>query len=250
MSLSNANTLRSRVTAVTHLCADLKAILERNDEFDTFFNVYSGISNGEVAAGVVGSLKPLYDIWGNAVNMASRMDSTGLTGKIQVGIIKRYAIKVIRHHHMRVIITNLIFRFQQVTENTAKILDDCGILTTYRGETFVKGAGYIRTYFVPLDEDFNLVRKEESSSFYQVEDRNRYYSIRNNMMFGGTLGNSAENLDAMSESSTYDIRNISTGDDTSFDGNSATLTDESMSIESSDNTSYQSSEPEVIETRC
>lgn len=37
-----------------------------------------------VTAGVVGSSKPLYDIWGNAVNMASRMDSTGTTGKIQV----------------------------------------------------------------------------------------------------------------------------------------------------------------------
>lgn len=46
-----------------------------------------GISNGEIAAGVVGSLKPLYDIWGHAVNMASRMDSTGQSGKIQVRII-------------------------------------------------------------------------------------------------------------------------------------------------------------------
>lgn len=46
--------------------------------------MFIGISNGEVAAGVVGSLKPLYDIWGNAVNMASRMDSTGETGRIQV----------------------------------------------------------------------------------------------------------------------------------------------------------------------
>lgn len=45
---------------------------------------WSGISHGEVAAGVVGSLKPLYDIWGHAVNMSSRMDSTGEPGKIQV----------------------------------------------------------------------------------------------------------------------------------------------------------------------
>ncbi|KAI5639778.1 adenylate and guanylate cyclase catalytic domain-containing protein [Phthorimaea operculella] len=46
-------------------------------------NLRIGISNGKVAAGVVGSLKPLYDIWGHAVNMASRMASTGETGKIQ-----------------------------------------------------------------------------------------------------------------------------------------------------------------------
>lgn len=52
----------------------------------SFYNL-QGISNGKVAAGVVGSLKPLYDIWGHAVNMASRMDSTGETGKIQVSFI-------------------------------------------------------------------------------------------------------------------------------------------------------------------
>ena len=30
-------------------------------------------------------MKPQYDIWGNTVNVASRMDSTGEIGKIQVG---------------------------------------------------------------------------------------------------------------------------------------------------------------------
>ncbi|CAB3240393.1 unnamed protein product [Arctia plantaginis] len=114
-------------------------------------NIRIGISNGEVAAGVVGSQKPLYDIWGHAVNMASRMDSTGDSGKIQV------------------------------TENTAIILDECDILTTCRGETFVKGAGYIKTYFVPLDENFNLIMKENSMNYYRVQDRARYFNIRNSM---------------------------------------------------------------------
>lgn len=35
-------------------------------------------------AGVIGARKPQYDIWGNTVNVASRMESTGELGKIQV----------------------------------------------------------------------------------------------------------------------------------------------------------------------
>lgn len=34
--------------------------------------------------GVIGARKPVYDIWGNTVNEASRMDSTGTMGRIQV----------------------------------------------------------------------------------------------------------------------------------------------------------------------
>ena len=37
-------------------------------------------------AGVIGANKPQYDIWGNSVNVASRMDSTCTIGKIQVNI--------------------------------------------------------------------------------------------------------------------------------------------------------------------
>lgn len=44
----------------------------------------SGIDYGNATAGVVGAKKPLYDIWGHAVNMASRLDTTGQAGKIQV----------------------------------------------------------------------------------------------------------------------------------------------------------------------
>ncbi|KAL1116098.1 hypothetical protein AAG570_005593 [Ranatra chinensis] len=43
-----------------------------------------GYNFGDVTAGVIGTKKLLYDIWGDAVNIASRMDSTGVKGKIQV----------------------------------------------------------------------------------------------------------------------------------------------------------------------
>ena len=39
---------------------------------------------GPVIAGVIGSKKPQYDIWGKIVNLAARMDTTGDEGKIQV----------------------------------------------------------------------------------------------------------------------------------------------------------------------
>lgn len=41
-------------------------------------------SSGALVSGVIGARKPVYDIWGNTVNVASRMDSTGENWKIQV----------------------------------------------------------------------------------------------------------------------------------------------------------------------
>lgn len=57
------------------------------------FRLRIGISHGEVTAGVVGAQKPLYDIWGDAVNMASRMDTTGVPGKIQVRLKLNFSLK-------------------------------------------------------------------------------------------------------------------------------------------------------------
>nr|XP_043069750.1 adenylyl cyclase X E-like [Drosophila bipectinata] len=82
-----------------------------------------GIAHGPVMAGVVGLSKPHYDIWGHAVNMASRMASTGVQGRIQV------------------------------PRKTAKVLRAFNIHCEYRGPTPVKGVGDVPTYLVALEQD-------------------------------------------------------------------------------------------------
>ncbi|XP_045602391.1 adenylate cyclase type 9 isoform X4 [Procambarus clarkii] len=51
-------------------------------EFNLIIRI--GLNFGDVTAGVIGTTKLYYDIWGDAVNIASRMDSTGVPGRIQV----------------------------------------------------------------------------------------------------------------------------------------------------------------------
>ncbi|XP_060150644.1 adenylate cyclase type 4 isoform X1 [Globicephala melas] len=85
------------------------------------FRLRVGLNHGPVVAGVIGAQKPQYDIWGNTVNVASRMESTGVLGKIQV------------------------------TEETACALQSLGYTCYSRGIIKVKGKGQLCTYFLNTD---------------------------------------------------------------------------------------------------
>ena len=58
--------------------------LKTNDSRLIDWQLRIGIHTGPVTAGVVGDKKFAYDIWGDAVNTASRMESSGEPGKINI----------------------------------------------------------------------------------------------------------------------------------------------------------------------
>ncbi|XP_055088483.1 adenylate cyclase type 7 isoform X2 [Periophthalmus magnuspinnatus] len=62
------------------------------------FRLRVGINHGPVIAGVIGARKPQYDIWGNTVNVASRMESTGELGKIQQS--GYFSCRLQKKHHL------------------------------------------------------------------------------------------------------------------------------------------------------
>ncbi|NJM19072.1 MAG: PAS domain S-box protein [Richelia sp. RM2_1_2] len=104
--------------AVASMALEMQdAMIVFNQRNNLNFSIRIGIHTGSVVAGVIGLQKFTYDLWGNTVNIANRMESHGLAGKIQV------------------------------TEDTQKRLCKDFILEK-RGEISVKGKGKMTTYFL------------------------------------------------------------------------------------------------------
>ncbi|XP_035174311.1 adenylate cyclase type 1 isoform X2 [Oxyura jamaicensis] len=135
---------KAKKSIFSHLSALADFAIEMFDVLDEInyqsyndFVLRVGINVGPVVAGVIGARRPQYDIWGNTVNVASRMDSTGVQGKIQV------------------------------TEEVQRILKRCSYEFVCRGKVSVKGKGEMLTYFLegkangnnPQTRSLNLERK-------------------------------------------------------------------------------------------
>ncbi|CAI5791781.1 adenylate cyclase type 9 isoform X1 [Podarcis lilfordi] len=97
------------------------------------FKLRIGFNHGPLTAGVIGTTKLLYDIWGDTVNIASRMDTTGVECRIQV------------------------------SEESYRILNKMGYDFDYRGTVNVKGKGQMKTFLYPKCMDNGIVPHHQLS---------------------------------------------------------------------------------------
>ena len=77
--------MANHAEAIAQMALDMQAVIEQFcQETGKFFSIRIGINTGPVIAGIIGRKKFIYDLWGDTVNIASRMESHGLPGNIQV----------------------------------------------------------------------------------------------------------------------------------------------------------------------
>lgn len=85
---------------IANLALDmLQAISRFDDKYQFRLSIRIGIHTGPVVAGIIGNKKFAYDLWGDTVNTASRMESQGVAGRIQISdkvyqaLVGKYAVE-------------------------------------------------------------------------------------------------------------------------------------------------------------
>jgi adenylate cyclase len=80
------------IATVEFARAMIDAVADVGDKEGVHLNVRIGIATGPVVAGVIGRQRLLFDLWGDTVNLAARMESHGVPGRIQVSEATRTAL--------------------------------------------------------------------------------------------------------------------------------------------------------------
>lgn len=92
--VANATNPMSIVKAGLEIKAFMEQLkIDREIQGKDYWELRIGIHTGQVVAGVVGKNKFAYDIWGDAVNTASRMESSGIPGQVNISGITYELIK-------------------------------------------------------------------------------------------------------------------------------------------------------------
>ena len=91
MAVAGAPIPRSdHATAALTLAQEMIASMaDFRTRLDADLEIRIGIASGAVVGGVIGQRRILFDIWGDAVNLASRMESSGIPGRIQISAATR-----------------------------------------------------------------------------------------------------------------------------------------------------------------
>lgn len=162
---SNATAAFFMATLVEFVFAMKDKLLCINDNSYNSFTLRVGMNIGPVVAGVIGARKPQFDIWGNTVNVASRMDSTGLPNHTQV---TEDVYHVLRHQP---------YEFQ------------C------RGRVKVKGKGDMTTYFLTDRKQPATVRVDDIASAHLMMMKQQHHmpgngslaAIQQQHLYGGVI---------------------------------------------------------------
>ncbi|MBP7515370.1 MAG: nuclear transport factor 2 family protein [Flavobacteriales bacterium] len=116
---------------------------EREAEGKPFFEMRVGIHSGPVVAGIVGVKKFAYDIWGDTVNIASRMESSGEVGQVN---ISEATYRLVVGSPLSVVGLGDGSRTTDNHQPTTK----SAFTFTPRGKVQAKGKGELEMYFVTL----------------------------------------------------------------------------------------------------